>query len=215
MNPRESKKEPPDPLFSLLDLPIARNYIVNLAMSLHTPRFPFKASPFPCPFLDLALSSVSVFYQIGSPLQPVVGDQSMIRRFRSRICSAMILGSYREPNVSGCCGLPVSIRGSSYVLLLVLSIHFRGPSSVMFERNYPGWQVRSSFCGCEGLAGFPGGRSAIIAGQITPAGGLRSTIGGRFRQAWRVCSVSCASVCTPSLRLTQVCTNLLSYLLLL
>ena len=86
---------------------------------------------------------------------------------------------------------------------------------MMFERNCPGWQVRSSVCGCEGLAGFPGGRSAITVGQITPAGSLRSAIGGRFSQAWRICSVSCASVCPPSLRLTQVCANLLSYLFLL
>uniref|UniRef100_A0A7C8YR93 Uncharacterized protein n=1 Tax=Opuntia streptacantha TaxID=393608 RepID=A0A7C8YR93_OPUST len=190
MNPRESKKEPPDPLFSPFDLSIASSSIVDLAMSLHNPRVPFPAIPFPCLFLGLALSSVSSFYQIGSPPQPVVGVQSMTRRFRSRTFLATILGNYWVQDVSGCVGLPGSTRGISSGPLLVLSIHFRGPRSVMFERNCPGWQVRSIVCGCDGLAGSPGGRSAFTVGQILQAGGLRPTIGSRFCQAWRICSHS-------------------------
>uniref|UniRef100_A0A7C8YS23 Uncharacterized protein n=1 Tax=Opuntia streptacantha TaxID=393608 RepID=A0A7C8YS23_OPUST len=193
MNPRESKKEPPDPLFSPFDLSIASSSIVDLAMSLHNPRVPFPAIPFPCLFLGLALSSVSSFYQIGSPPQPVVGVQSMTRRFRSRTFLATILGNYWVQDVSGCVGLPGSTRGISSGPLLVLSIHFRGPRSVMFERNCPGWQVRSLACGCDGLAG-----------ETMQDGGPSSAISDRCCQDWCFCSVSCASVCPPSLRPTQV-----------
>ena len=124
MNPRKRKKEPPDPLLSIFDLPIASSYLVDLAMSLHISRFPFPAIPFPCPFLDFALSSVSKFYQICSPPQPVVGVQSTTRRFRSRLYSATILGNYCVQTLSGCCGLTGSTRGSSSAPLLVLTIQF-------------------------------------------------------------------------------------------
>ena len=173
MNPRESKKEPPDPLFSVFDLPIASSSLVDLAMSLQIHRFPFPASFSPCPFLDFALSSVHSLFQIDYPLQPVVGVQCMTRRFRSRTLSATFLGYHWVQNVSGCVGLLGFTRGISSGPLPVLSIHIRGTRSVLFERNCPGWQVRSIVCDCDG--------------QILQAGGLRPAIGGRFCQAGRIC----------------------------
>ena len=110
MNLRERKKEPPDLLLPLFDLPITSSFLVDLAMSLLIHRFPFPAIPFPCPFLDFALSSVSMFYQIGSPPQPVVGVQSTTRRFRSWPYSAMIRRNYWVQNLCGCGGLPGSTR---------------------------------------------------------------------------------------------------------
>ena len=172
MNPRESKKEPPDLLLPLFDLPLTSRFLVDLAMSLLIHRFSFPTIPFPCPFLDFDLSSVSMFYQIGSPPQSVVGIQSTTRRFRSRPYSATIRRNYWVHNLCGCGGLPGSTRP-------------------------------------------PGGRLAFIAGQNFQAGGPRSAIGGRCCQDWCICSESCASVCPASLRPTQVCANLPSYLFLL
>jgi len=94
MNPRARKKEPPDPLFSLFDLPIPSSSLVDLAMSLLIHRLPCPDIPFPCPFLDFVLSSVSMFCQIGSPPQPIVGVQSTTRRFRSRPSSAALRRNY-------------------------------------------------------------------------------------------------------------------------
>ena len=110
MNPRERKKEPPDLLLPLFDLPIASNLLDDLAMPLLLHRFPLPATPFPCPFLDFSLSSVSKFYQIGSPPQPVVGVPSTTRRFRSRPYSTMIRRNFWVQFLCGCGGLPGSTR---------------------------------------------------------------------------------------------------------
>ena len=75
----------------------------------------------------------------------------------------------------------------------------------MFERSCPGWQVRSLVCGWAGLVGSLGGRSAFIAGQIIQTSGQSSVRVGRYCQAWRLCSASCASVCPLFLCSTQVC----------
>ena len=104
MNPRERKKEPPDPLLSFFDLPITSSFLVDLAMSLLMHRFPFPAIPFPCSLLDLTLPSETRCYQIDSRVQ------STTRRFRSQPESATILEIFWVPNLTGCCGLLGSTR---------------------------------------------------------------------------------------------------------
>ena len=140
---RKRKKEPPDSLLSILDLPFASSYLVDLAISLLISRSPFPAFPFPCPILDFALSSVSQFYQICSPPQPVVGVQSTTCWFRSRLSSATTLGNSYVQTLSRCCGLPGSTRGSSSAPLMVLILQFKGLRSAIVERSYQGWHIHS------------------------------------------------------------------------
>uniref|UniRef100_A0A7C9DHX7 Uncharacterized protein n=1 Tax=Opuntia streptacantha TaxID=393608 RepID=A0A7C9DHX7_OPUST len=136
MNPRARKKEPPDLLFPLFALPIASHLLNDLALLLLLNRFPLPAIPFPCPFLDFSLSSVTSFYQIGSPPQLVVGIPSTTRRFRSRPYSTMNRRIFWTQVLGGCGGFPGSTRSPG------------GRLDFTAEQNFPAGGPSLAIDGC-------------------------------------------------------------------
>ena len=140
MNPRKRKKEPPDSLLPILDLPIASSYLADLAIASAKFQSPFPAFPFPCPLLDFALPSVFQCSQICSPPQPVDGVQSRNCWSRSRPSSATILGTSCVQTWSRCCG---SSRGRSSAPLMVLILKCKELRSAIVERRSQGWHICS------------------------------------------------------------------------
>ena len=155
MNLRKRKKEPPDSLISILDLPFASSYLVDLALASPIFRYPFPAFPFPCPLPDFALSSVFRFYQICSPPQPVDGVQSKTCWSRSRLSPATILGTSglrsalverRYPGWhirSPVDGVQIRTYWSRSRLSPATILGTSGLRSMIVERRHQGWHIRS------------------------------------------------------------------------